>query len=167
MRTVRGTKFRGRNSKHFKNGSFATDSQVCKRMSDIDPRKGTFHQTSITVGDTSRCVKGVLMLHCRMCSRHSPEPSAVSPLCRPETVYCYWTNWTIQPCSTSSFTRYTEVVILKNTIRSSLKLLTQHHQAFIKVQRTGLLTWAHIHKHLILRIKIFSEYRPFLLEKNL
>ena len=37
------------------NGQFATDSQGLKRMSDGNPRTGTFHQ--ITVGDTACNVK--------------------------------------------------------------------------------------------------------------
>ena len=41
---------------------WATDSQVCKRTSGVDPKTGTFHghQTRVTVGDTACSVKGVL-----------------------------------------------------------------------------------------------------------
>ena len=46
-----GTKFRGRNFKHFKisvrrirKGQFATDSQGCIQMPNSDPRTGTFNQ---------------------------------------------------------------------------------------------------------------------------
>ena len=50
-----GTKFRGRNFKHFKiskgNGQFATDSHGHKRTSDSDPRTRMFHQTLITAGE--------------------------------------------------------------------------------------------------------------------
>ena len=41
------------------NGRFATDLQVCRQMSDGDPRTGMFHQTWVTTGDTSCSVKGV------------------------------------------------------------------------------------------------------------
>ena len=54
-----GTKFRGRNLKHFKisvghsrigtggGGGGGTDSQVCKQTSGDDPRTGTFYQTRL------------------------------------------------------------------------------------------------------------------------
>ena len=51
--------------KHFKtsvgrNGQFTTDSRVCKQTSDGDPRTGTFHQTPLTVGDTTcKCERGI------------------------------------------------------------------------------------------------------------
>ena len=44
------------------NGWFATDSQGPIRMSDDDPRSGTFHQMQVTVGDTIYSVKEVLNL---------------------------------------------------------------------------------------------------------
>ena len=42
------------------NGWFATDSQVCTRMSGGDPRTGTCHQMQVTAGFTNCSVKGVL-----------------------------------------------------------------------------------------------------------
>ena len=56
-----GTEVRGGNFKWFKTsiGRFATDSQGHTRTSDGDLRTGTFHQTRVTVGDTSCRVKGV------------------------------------------------------------------------------------------------------------
>ena len=40
-------------------GQWDTDLQVCKRMPGSDPRAGKFHQTRITMGDTTCSVKGV------------------------------------------------------------------------------------------------------------
>ena len=62
-----GTEIRGGNLNSLKlpwdsqgNGRFATDSQVCKWLSDGDPRTGTFHQTWPTTGNPACSVKGVL-----------------------------------------------------------------------------------------------------------
>ena len=41
------------------NALFATDSQVCKRTSEGEPRKGKFHETPVTAGDTICSVKGL------------------------------------------------------------------------------------------------------------
>ena len=42
------------------NGRFTTDSQVCKWMSNGNPRTGMLHQTLPMAGDTACSVKGVL-----------------------------------------------------------------------------------------------------------
>ena len=49
------TKFIGRNFKQFETSigraRFAAALKGCMRMSDCDPRTGTFHQTRVTAGD--------------------------------------------------------------------------------------------------------------------
>ena len=45
------------------NGRLVTDSQGRKRMSSGDLSTGMFHQTRVTVGDTTCSVKGELSFH--------------------------------------------------------------------------------------------------------
>ena len=54
-----GTEIRGGNQDAQGNGQFTTDSQGCKWTSGGDPRTGKFHQTWVTMGDTTCNVKGV------------------------------------------------------------------------------------------------------------
>ena len=44
------------------NGHFATDSQGQIQTSEGDPRRGTFHQMQVTMGNTTYSVNGVLCI---------------------------------------------------------------------------------------------------------
>ena len=63
-----GTEIRGGKFKYLKlrkdsqgNGQFATELQGSIWISDGNPRRGTFHQTQVTMGDTPCSVKGVFV----------------------------------------------------------------------------------------------------------